>query len=155
MTDTGDPPPGTEFRHPDPPNGVLAGLRSRTIVGGRGAATAFPAAGSDPSVGPILSIMHARFGEPWSVAALAREAGLSRSSFAARFADAVGVPPMHYLLECRMRAASAMLHSGRGCLKEIARRTGYSSEPAFSLAFKRWSGRPPGAYRDAAMTPEP
>jgi AraC-like DNA-binding protein len=154
MTDTGDPPPGTEPRHPDPLNGVLAGHRSRSIVGGTHASSAPPAAGRDPFVGPILAIMHARPGEPWSVATLAREAGLSRSVFAARFAAEVGVPPMHYLLECRMRAASSLLHSGQACLKEIARRAGYSSEPAFSLAFKRWSGRPPGAYRDAAVTPE-
>jgi transcriptional regulator GlxA family with amidase domain len=155
MTDTGGPPPGTDRRHPDPLQGALAGLRPRFVLGDTHAWTAAPAARSDPLVGPVLTIMHARFGEPWSVATLAREAGLCRSSFAARFAAAVGVPPMHYLLECRMRAACSLLRSGQGCLKGIARRVGYSSEPAFSLAFKRWSGRPPGEYRDAAMIPEP
>jgi AraC-like DNA-binding protein len=109
---------------------------------------------TDPFTGPILRIMHSRFGEPWSVAALAREAGLSRSLFAQRFMAAVGMSPMRYLLECRMQAASTRLRDGRSGVKEIAHETGYSSGPAFSSAFKRWSGRPPGAYREGAAVPE-
>jgi AraC-like DNA-binding protein len=105
---------------------------------------------ADPSLGPILELMHSRPGEPWTVAGLARAGGLSRSLFAARFASALKMPPMRYLLECRMRVAAAGLRGDRTGMKEIARRAGYSSEAAFSSAFKKWSGRPPSAFRGEA-----
>jgi transcriptional regulator GlxA family with amidase domain len=102
----------------------------------------------DPEIGPTLGAMHSRLEEPWTVATLAREAGLSRSAYASRFAALLEVPPMRYLLECRMRAASRLLRESRQGLKEIAARAGYLSAPSFNKAFKRWSGRSPGAFRN-------
>jgi AraC-like DNA-binding protein len=101
----------------------------------------------DVAIGPTIGRMHERPGEPWTVASLATEAGLSRSAYAERFSALAGVSPMQYLYDCRMRAACRLLRQDPAGLKEIANRVGYAAESAFSAAFKRWSGRSPGAYR--------
>jgi AraC-like DNA-binding protein len=105
------------------------------------------AALNDPAIGPTIGLMHARPEAPWTVASLAAEVGLSRSAYAERFAELTGTSPMRYLLDCRMQTASRFLRAESAGLKEIASRVAYASEPAFSVAFKRWSGRSPGAYR--------
>jgi AraC-like DNA-binding protein len=72
---------------------------------------------------------------------------LSRSVFAARFTELVGVPPLHYLTRRRMQVAGRWLRENHLTLGEIARRLGYASEPSFSRAFKRHTGVAPGAAR--------
>lgn len=51
----------------------------------------------DPSVGRALSAIHDEPGRCWTVERLAALAGLSRSAFAARFAEVVGTTPLKYL----------------------------------------------------------
>ena len=46
-----------------------------------------------------------------------------------------------------MHVASGWLQQGRATVGEAAARLGYESEPAFSRAFKRVVGIPPGAVR--------
>ena len=57
----------------------------------------------------------------------AREAALSRSAFFDRFARAVGVAPMEYLLAWRMAVAKDLLRRENLALSEVAERVGYSS----------------------------
>lgn len=107
----------------------------------------------DPEIGPVLACIHRRPEYPWTVAALAEKAGMSRSAFASRFHALVSKPPLRYLLDCRMRKACHMLLDAQYGLKEIAAHTGYTSEAAFSHAFKRWAGKSPGLYRQAIRGP--
>ena len=72
---------------------------------------------------------------------------MSRSAFAARFAQLVEEPPLTYLTRWRMQKASRLLETSQAGVAEIARRVGYDAEAAFSKAFKRWTGAAPGAYR--------
>lgn len=90
--------------------------------------------------------MHERPTHAWTVAALAKEAALSRSSFFERFSRAVGVAPMEYLLSWRMALAKDLLRRNQGRVAEIAQRVGYSSASTFSVAFTRHVGRPPTQY---------
>jgi len=101
----------------------------------------------DPEIGRALRLMHQHPGRPWTVATIAEEVGMSRSVFAARFHALVGRPPLHYLLQYRMKQACRLLRDPQKGLKEIAARIGYGSEAAFSNAFKRWAGTAPGMYR--------
>jgi AraC-like DNA-binding protein len=105
---------------------------------------------SDPQIGTALSLVHQQPHHPWTVATLASKVGMSRSTFAGRFAELVGEPPLHYVTRWRMQKAAALLREGSATLGDIADRVGYESEAAFSKAFKRWVGSAPGAYRKAA-----
>lgn len=100
----------------------------------------------DPHVARALSAMHAELHRPWTLVTLARSAGLSRAAFAARFAELVGETPMRYLLACRMRRAKELLRTENATLARVAEEVGYGSEAALSAAFKRYTGRAPGAF---------
>ncbi|KRC59233.1 hypothetical protein ASE14_15830 [Agromyces sp. Root81] len=112
-------------------------------------ATGWLAALRDPHVGRALGRMHARPGEDWSLVELARQANLSRSAFAERFATLVGESPMRYLAGWRMQQARAELIGTTDPVSSISGRVGYASEAAFSRAFKRHYGSTPGAVRRA------
>ncbi|HVJ94971.1 MAG TPA: AraC family transcriptional regulator, partial [Labilithrix sp.] len=100
----------------------------------------------DPSIAAALGVMHRRAEEPWTVASLAEEVGLSRSVFAARFTELVGEPPLGYLTRLRMQKAGLLLREGAG-LAKVSRLSGYSSEASFSHAFRHWAGVAPGTWR--------
>jgi len=100
----------------------------------------------DPLVGQALAAVHAQPGEPWTVETLARAAGASRSVLAERFTEMVGQPPMQYLALWRMQLAARLLAEG-GAVAEVGRAVGYDSEAAFSRAFKKLVGQPPGGWR--------
>jgi AraC-like DNA-binding protein len=104
----------------------------------------------DDQIGHALAAVHRRPGTEWTVAALAKEAGMSRSAFAARFTDLVGEPAMHYVAQWRMRLAHSHLRETAEPLSAVAHRFGYQSEAAFSRAFRRTFGVPPGAVRENA-----
>jgi transcriptional regulator GlxA family with amidase domain len=101
----------------------------------------------DPHVGRALGLLHGDPGRAWTVDELAREAALSRSALAERFAALVGESPMQYLTRWRLALAAQMLRGGRESIARIASRSGYESEAAFSRAFKREFGKPPASWR--------
>jgi AraC-like DNA-binding protein len=111
------------------------------------AASGWLGAVNDPLVGAALQQLHARPGEPWTVARLAREVGACRSRLGTRFTALVGEPPMRYLTRWRLQLAAGLLREGADGLATIAGRVGYESEAAFNRAFKRFAGAPPGAWR--------
>ena len=93
-----------------------------------------------------IRCIHDEPARAWTVAALAKEAALSRSAFFNRFARIVGASPMEYLQGWRMSLAKDMLRRRAGKLDEIAERVGYGSASAFSTAFARQVGMPPGQF---------
>lgn len=103
----------------------------------------------DPQLGRAMAAMHRHPERPWTVAALAGEAGLSRSQFAERFSATIGRPPLSYLAEWRMQLGRSLLQEGVLRVGEVARRVGYGSEGAFSTAFRRAAGVAPSVYRKA------
>jgi AraC-like DNA-binding protein len=72
---------------------------------------------------------------------------MSRTTFAVRFKAIVGVAPLTYLTEWRMRLAQRALREGNAPVSELAALLGYGSESAFSNAFKRVTGDAPKRYR--------
>lgn len=106
-----------------------------------------------PRVGSALAAMWKEPSRPWTVAGLAKVAAMSRSAFAAHFEEVVGEPPMRYLGRVRMQLAADALATHQASVGEVADRTGYQSEAAFSRAFKRFTGTSPGAVRRQARTP--
>ena len=100
----------------------------------------------DERLAAALRRMHGEPTRPWTVGALAKEAGLSRSTFFERFRRAVGITPMEYLLGWRMALAKDMLRSDDVSVGEVARRVGYGSSSTFSVAFTRQVGTSPTLY---------
>lgn len=105
---------------------------------------------SDPQLAAAIRQMHAHIERPWTMAELAKTAGLSRSSFFERFTRVVGLPPMEYLLAWRMAVARDLLRQSVG-IAEVAERVGYASASTFSTAFSRHVGEPPSAYARASL----
>ncbi|WP_053239014.1 AraC family transcriptional regulator [Sandaracinus amylolyticus] len=101
---------------------------------------------SDPALARSLRLVHADVARRWTVAELARVAGMSRAVFAERFTRTVGMPPMQYVLEWRMAIAKEILRRERPSLAEVAGRVGYQSASAFSTAFTRLTGGSPSEF---------
>jgi AraC-like DNA-binding protein len=104
----------------------------------------------DPMVGRALTLLHERPARLWSVSALAKDVGASRSALAERFARLVGLPPMRYLARWRVQLAARMLVDSDAKVARVARGVGYDSEAAFSRAFKQIAGASPAAWRARA-----
>lgn len=104
---------------------------------------------ADARIGQAMRHMHASPSRPWTMAQLAHTAALSRSAFYERFARAVGMPPMEYLLAWRMALAKGLLRQGGLAMAEVAERVGYGSASTFSTAFSRHVGQAPGRYARA------
>ncbi|MEO0537702.1 MAG: AraC family transcriptional regulator [Cyanobacteria bacterium P01_A01_bin.123] len=117
-----------------------------------GSSQGWLAALRDESIGQALVLIHHEPQHPWTVAALAKAVNLSRSSFSARFTELVGQPAMGYLTQWRMQLARTLLCDTPLTLAAIANRVGYESEVAFSRAFKRLYGVPPGSLRCAGRS---
>lgn len=115
--------------------------------------TGWLAALRDRNIGAALRLMHGRPAEPWTLESLAREVGLSRSVFAERFTELMGVPAMYYLSNWRLQLAANLLKRERLSIAQIAAEVGYESEAAFNRAFKKQVGVPPGAWRRATLGP--
>ncbi|MEM9166500.1 MAG: AraC family transcriptional regulator [Planctomycetota bacterium] len=112
---------------------------------------------SDDRIGPVLLMIHRDPTKDWTVASLAAAVAMSRSAFSARFTDLVGETAMHYVTRWRMHVAGAWLRESKMTAAECGAKLGYNSEAAFSRAFKRIMGKPPGAWqalaRDAVYGP--
>lgn len=88
--------------------------------------------------------------QAWTLASLARHAGMSRASFAAKYQAHVGLPPMRHLAAIRLAHAAQLLRSTVLSVSEVAARSGYESESSFGRAFRRRHGTTPAAYRRQA-----
>jgi len=108
---------------------------------------------SDDRLATAIRSMHTSPERGWTVAELAREAALSRSGFHERFQSTVGMAPMEYLTAWRLALAKNLLRKREGSVSEIARKVGYRSASAFSVAFLRDAGISPARYaRDTPAT---
>lgn len=129
---------------------LVEALRWRSI-GSQATPTGLLSGMQDPALARALQAMHADVRANWTVADLARTAGLSRSSFAARFGEVLGCAPIEYLARWRMAIAKDALTRGMKSLDRIADEIGYESASAFSTAFRKRLGCPPGKFaRDLA-----
>ena len=107
----------------------------------------------DPHLGPALARIHESPGASWSLAALAKAAGLSRTRFALRFRSLMGITPFDYVARWRMTCAKTELRRLSRSIADTARALGYRSEAAFNRAFTKRYGIGPGAFRRSLHAP--
>jgi AraC-like DNA-binding protein len=113
---------------PEEQTGWLAGLR-------------------DPNLAKALALMHRDPAREWTVENLARDVGLSRTRLADRFRHFLGMSPIAYLTDWRMKISAESLERTDKSVAEIALDVGYNSEAAFNRAFKRAYEMPPAQFR--------
>lgn len=101
----------------------------------------------DPHVGKALSLLHKTPAAHWTVKSLAKEVGMSRSSFADKFAELIGQGPMSYLSDWRLQKALFLLDESNIPVQQVAERIGYQSPAAFTRAFAGKFGLSPSQYR--------
>ncbi len=112
-------------------------------------APAWYRASADPVVGHALGVLHNNPAEPWTVATLASEVGVSRAALARRFTELVGEPPMKFLTGWRLALAADLLREPGNTIGSVAAQVGYGSPFALSTAFKRERGVSPRDHRVA------
>ncbi|MDB5576781.1 MAG: AraC family transcriptional regulator, activator of mtrCDE [Bradyrhizobium sp.] len=105
---------------------------------------------SDPPIARAFAVMSAQPAAAHTVHSLAQAVGLSRSSFMARFAAALGESPMALLRRLRMRVAANLLAADALSIDQVALQSGYQSRSSFSRSFRKFYGSDPSEYRNAA-----
>ena len=134
---------------------VLVVLGLRTGLTRSSTAPAWFRAASDPRISRAIQVMHEDTRTPWTVDQLAKLSNMSRATFARVFQEVLGEAPMRYLSNWRMTVARDLLRSQEVSLADVAERVGYSSLYAFSTAFRRHHGQPPGGWRRSVLgTPD-
>jgi len=101
---------------------------------------------SDKQISAAISSMHDEPAHDWTVEELGQRAGMSRSTFALRFKETVGVSPMEYLTRWRMLLAGDRMANTSDSISQIAQSLGYESASAFTKAFKKIMGCSPREY---------
>lgn len=118
------------------------------------ASTGWLAGLRDPGVAKALKLIHGRPSHEWTLDELAREAAMSRSALAERFAEKVGEAPIRYLTRWRMQLAARKLRETSAPIISIAEEVGYRSESTFNRSFKNVVGVAPGAWRRQSKSEE-
>lgn len=105
------------------------------------------AAMTNPKIAAALSLMHGDVSRRWTVDLLAQSVGMSRTAFSLKFKERIGKVPLEYLTDWRMMVAAASLKRERHSIADVAYSVGYSSDTAFSIAFKRTFDISPSGFR--------
>ena len=87
-------------------------------------------------------LMHQRFVDDLSLAALARAVGMSSCHFCRIFAELAGVPPHRYLIDLRLQVAADLLRQGAS-VTDACFRSGFQNLSHFIRLFHRRFGVPP------------
>jgi AraC-like DNA-binding protein len=95
-------------------------------------------------VGQAIALMRARFGEPFPIAALARELGCSSRSLQAAFREAGHASPQEVLATIRLDESRIRLLSGQGSVTSCALDSGINHLGRFAKAYRRRFGESPG-----------
>jgi len=119
--------------------GILRELHYRVLVGPQGGAmiAALRQRGTCGQIVQSLARLRETYRSVLSVAALAREAGMSVPSYHVHFKALTGSTPMQYVKAMRLHEARLMIARQDGTIAEVAARVGYASPAQFSRDFKR------------------
>jgi AraC-like DNA-binding protein len=90
------------------------------------------------------------YGEPLTVDGLGELAGMSGGYFATCFRDTVGISPIEYVIQTRLRQAKEMLEDTDTTIRRISERCGFASPKYFARLFHRREGLTPSAFREHA-----
>jgi LacI family transcriptional regulator len=96
-----------------------------------------------------INYLFTEYHQPLSIKDICLHAGLAPRALRYFFEKHLGKTPMELLTQLRMDRIEELLVTTNLTLNQIAEQTGYGSNMALSLAFKRYhNGQPPGSYRN-------
>lgn len=107
----------------------------------------------DPRICKAIEIINRRFHTDITVRSLSRRVEMSVNNFLRLFRKTTGTSPKLYIRRIRLEHADHLLAHSEKTITEIAKETGFSDRYHFSKAFKKFSGRSPGAFREAYWNP--
>jgi len=112
-------------------------------------------AGEDPArhrprLARTIDLIHQRFNQPLSLAALARHAGMSISRFSCVFRELLGSSPLEFVAQVRMGEARRLLRAPGLSIAEVAYAVGFQDSNYFSRSFKQHHAMTPREFRDMA-----
>ncbi len=102
--------------------------------------------GDDP-LGVALAWALQNLQKPLTVDDLAREAHLAPRTFARHFRERLGVTPLQWLIQQRVRLAQELLETTDETIESIASRTGFGTAAGFRQHFQKVSTISPSSYR--------
>jgi AraC family transcriptional regulator, activator of mtrCDE len=132
---------------------ILFVLALRSHARGGGIPASLLAMLSDQRLSTAVLAMMKAPGRTWTVDTLAREANMSRATFARHFMEKSAMSPMDLLATLRMRLACDLLQSSDISIARVAERVGYQSESAFAKVFQKKVGLTPATYRKRREQP--
>ncbi len=100
-------------------------------------------------LGPVRDLLES-CPERVTLRELAERASLSRYQLIRAFRDVYGLPPHAYLVQVRIRRASAALRAGSS-IADAALAAGFADQSHLTRCFKRATGVTPGRYASAAV----
>jgi len=103
-------------------------------------------------IAPLLDKVRRHIDRPWSVNALADEAGLSPRTLQRRLKQATGESPQTWLTRERLAFARDLLETTSLKIDQVAERCGFGSSESFRLHFRRTFGISPNGYRNGFRT---
>ena len=124
---------------------LLAAAHSRSVA--VAAAAAAPGPSRPATVAQAIDLIEADPQSPWAVSDLAARCGVSARALQFGFQRHVGLSPMSYLRDARLRGADDELRAAAGpgdTVAAIARRWGFTHLGRFADAYEAKYGQPPG-----------
>ncbi|MEU6495109.1 AraC family transcriptional regulator [Streptomyces sp. NPDC046984] len=104
----------------------------------------------DPGLRAVVDAVILEPHRSWTIARLARLAGVSRATLVRRFSAATGMGVADFLARTRMTVAADLLTTTERSLDDIAASVGYRSPSAFGRAFRTVTGMTPARLRRSA-----
>ncbi|MBK3801630.1 helix-turn-helix domain-containing protein [Azospirillum brasilense] len=98
-------------------------------------------------LGTLLAAVEPDLAKPWTAETMAERACVSVSRLHALFRAELDTTPRAWLAEVRLKRACGWLARSELPIAEIAYRTGYADQSAFTRAMRRATGLTPAAYR--------
>jgi AraC-like DNA-binding protein len=98
-------------------------------------------------LGAVLEHLESSLTEPVQLTALARLAGMSKSSFQRAFRRALNASPVDYLIRLRIQKACELLTASDTTIKEVAAASGFDDSNYFTRQFRRIMQTSPSDFR--------